>query len=219
LVSLMHTLVIMPSGPHRIEGGSCVPGGGSGIFDPTVQNSHLPGLIASSAPAAHAHTSVTRMRMAVAPTAVAARIFASAPSGCCRSAHHGRSQASRAHERPLWVCAVTRRRFPVGASPTRQPLQPEATGAGMEATKCLKPSGSGSRIGDRASVQAATRVNAEQASKRTMCRPTRQPFRGRLIRPGEMSEEYAQLLHRGSGGSMYTRKAHATRETPTRDQG
>ena len=84
-----------------------------------------------------------------------------------------------------WVCAVTRRRFPVGASPTRQPLQPEATGAGMEATKCLKPSGSGSRIGDRASVQAATRVNAEQASKRTMCRPTRQPFRGRLIRlPG-----------------------------------
>src|SRR5260370_24247082 len=38
-----------------------------------------------------------------------------------------------------WVCAVTRRRFPVGASPTRQPLQPEATGAGMEATKCLKP--------------------------------------------------------------------------------
>src|ERR1700736_6016331 len=117
-------------------------------------------------------------------------------------------------------CApVTRRRFPVGASPTRQPLQPEATGAGMEATKCLKPSGSGSRIGDRASVQAATRVNAEQASKRTMCRPTRQPFRGRLIRPGEMSEEYAPLLHRGSGGSMYTRKAHATRETPTRDQG
>src|SRR5215468_926060 len=75
LVSLMHTLVIMPSGPHRIEGGSCSPGGGSGIFDPTVQNSHLPSLIASSAPAAHAHTSVTRMSMAVAPTAVAVCIF------------------------------------------------------------------------------------------------------------------------------------------------
>src|SRR6201981_662064 len=29
------------------------------------------------------------------------------------------------------------------------------------------------KYGDRASVQAATRVNAEQASKRTMCRPTR----------------------------------------------
>jgi Cytochrome P450 len=28
---------------------------------------------------------------------------------------------------PLRVCAVTRRRFPVGANPTRRPLQPEAT--------------------------------------------------------------------------------------------
>ena len=45
------------------------------------------------------------------------------------------------------------------------------------------------------------------------------PNRGRLIWPGETSEEYAQPLHRGSGGGMYTRKAHATREAPTRDQG
>src|SRR5215468_9917351 len=51
-----------------------------------------------------------------------------------------------------------------------------------------------------------------------MCRPTRQPFRGRLIRLGETSEEYTQLLHRGSGGSMYTRKARATREAPMRDR-
>jgi hypothetical protein len=33
-----------------------------------------------------------------------------------------------------------RRRFPVGASPTRRTLQPEATGAVMEVTKWLKPS-------------------------------------------------------------------------------
>src|SRR6202035_5575654 len=85
----------------------------------------------------------------------------------------------------LWVCAVERRRFPVGVSPTRQPLQPEATGAAMEVTKWLKPSVSVSRLGDSASVQAVTRVNAVQASKRTMRRPTRQPFRGRLIRLGE----------------------------------
>src|ERR1700746_1344354 len=83
------------------------------------------------------------------------------------------------------TCAVERRRFPVGASPTRQPLQPEAIGAVMEATKWLKPSISVSRVGDSASVQAVTRVNAEQSSKRTMRRPTRQPFRGRLIRLGE----------------------------------
>jgi len=53
------------------------------------------------------------------------------------------------------VCAVTRRRFPVGANPTRQPLQPEAIGAVMEVTKWLKPSISVSRIGDSASVNAS----------------------------------------------------------------
>src|ERR1017187_5719904 len=90
--------------------------------------------------------------------------------------------------RPLGVCAVQRRRFPVGANPTRQPLQPEAIGAVMEVTKWLKPSISVSQIGDSASVQAATRVNAEQSSKRTMRRSTRQPYRGRLIRLDEMSE-------------------------------
>jgi hypothetical protein len=37
-------------------------------------------------------------------------------------------------------------------------------------------------------VQAVTRVNAEQASKRTMRRPTRPPDRGRLIRLGAVSE-------------------------------
>src|SRR5207244_7335897 len=100
-------------------------------------------------------------------------------------------QASRRRLRRkglLRVCAVQRRRFPVGASPTRQPLQPEAIGAVMEVTKWLKPSISVSRIGDSASVQAATRVNAEQASKRTKRRSTRQPYRGRLIRLDEMSE-------------------------------
>src|SRR6266446_6185632 len=63
----------------------------------------------------------------------------------------------------LRVCAVIRRRFPVGAKPTRQPLRPEPIGAVMEVTKWLKPSISVSRMGDSASVQAATRVNAEQA--------------------------------------------------------
>src|SRR5437762_10252117 len=96
--------------------------------------------------------------------------------------------------------------------------QPEAIGAVMEVTKWLKPSISVSRIGDSASVQAATRVIAEQASKRTMCRPTRLPYRGRLKWLGELSEDYAPLLHRGIGGGMYTRKAYATREAPWRGQ-
>jgi len=61
-------------------------------------------------------------------------------------------------------------------------LQPEATGAVMEVTKWLKPSGK--ECHELVTAQAVTRVNAEQASKRTMCRPTRRPFRGRLIRLG-----------------------------------
>jgi hypothetical protein len=58
----------------------------------------------------------------------------------------------------------------------------------MEETKWLKPSDSVSRIGDSASMQAATRVNAGQTSERTMCGPTRQPYRGRLIRLGERAK-------------------------------
>jgi hypothetical protein len=42
--------------------------------------------------------------------------------------------------------AEQRRRFPVGANLTRQPLQPEAIGAVMEVTKWLKPSISVSRL-------------------------------------------------------------------------
>ena len=64
---------------------------------------------------------------------------------------------------PLY--AVTRRRFSQWVQfPPGDSLQPEATGAGMEVTKCLKPPDSGHEFGDCASVQAATRVNAEQTS-------------------------------------------------------
>ena len=56
----------------------------------------------------------------------------------------------------------------------------------MEVTKWLKPSDKRvTKYGDSASVQAVTRVNAEQASKRTLRRPTRRPYRGRLIRLGK----------------------------------
>ncbi len=90
----------------------------------------------------------------------------------------------------------------------------------MEETKWLKPSDKRvTKYGDSASVQAVTRVNAEQASKRSMRGPTRLPYRGRLTRLGRMSEEQPQSLRRGSGDSMYTRKARATRETPWRGRG
>ena len=90
----------------------------------------------------------------------------------------------------------------------------------MEETKWLKPSDKRvTKYGDSASVQAVTRVNAEQASKRSMRRPTRLPYRGRLTRLGEWAKQCSQPLRRGSGDSMHTRKAHATREAPRRGQG
>jgi hypothetical protein len=53
----------------------------------------------------------------------------------------------------------------------------------MEVTKWLKPSGKRvTKFGDSASVQAVMRMNAEQSSKMSMRRPTRPPYRGRLIR-------------------------------------
>jgi hypothetical protein len=56
----------------------------------------------------------------------------------------------------------------------------------MEVTIWLKPSVKRvTKYGDSASVQAVTRVNAKQASKRTMRRPTRLPYRGRPTRLGE----------------------------------
>ena len=87
----------------------------------------------------------------------------------------------------------------------------------MEVTKCLKPSDSVSRIGDSASVQAAMRVNTESLEKDDVqADPTAISRKAEKL--GELSEEYAQLLHRGIGGGMYTRKAYATREAPWRGQ-
>ena len=59
----------------------------------------------------------------------------------------------------------------------------------MEVTKWLKPSDSVSRIGGSASVQAATRVNAEQTSKMKMCGPTWPSYQGRLTRLGERAKK------------------------------
>jgi hypothetical protein len=52
-------------------------------------------------------------------------------------------------------------------------FRPVAIGAAVEVTKLLKPPVEEGRKGDSASVQAVTRVNAEQASKFMMQEPTR----------------------------------------------
>ena len=104
-------------------------------------------------------------------------------------------------------------------APPGQSLQPEATGAVMEVTKWLKPSDSGSHLGDRRECTGRNaserRANLEKADVRVD--PAVVP--GKADTAGRTSEDYAQLPHRGSGGSMYTRKARATREAPMRGQG
>src|SRR5712692_10568127 len=73
------------------------------------------------------------------------------------------------------LCAVRRRRSSVGAIPTRhRSLQPVAIGAAVEVTILPKPSMQRVALGDSASRQAVTRVNAEQASKQVMWEPTQQ---------------------------------------------
>jgi hypothetical protein len=63
----------------------------------------------------------------------------------------------------------------VGATPTRQLLlQPVAIGAVVKVTILPKPPMERIALGDSASKQAVTRVNADQASKQRMWEPTQQ---------------------------------------------
>src|SRR5579863_4430259 len=58
---------------------------------------------------------------------------------------------------------------------------------------------------DLASVQAVTRVNAEQASKIVMRKPTRRDYGEGCHFWGEESEEGPRKFRRGIGDGMYTR--------------
>src|SRR5208337_4660478 len=108
------------------------------------------------------------------------------------------------HRLATHLCAVLRRRSSVGEIPTRQLLlQPVAIGAAVEVTKLPKPSMQRVASGDSASRQAVTRVNAEQASKRTMWEPTQQMHgegrRHGFFRGVTRSHSWS---HRGSGDGM-----------------
>ncbi|TDN63046.1 hypothetical protein B0G77_6654 [Paraburkholderia sp. BL10I2N1] len=83
--------------------------------------------------------------------------------------------------------------FPAGASPARQPLQPEATGAIVEVTKRLKPSVKRvTKYGDSASVQAVTRVNAEQASKKDDAQADLTAISGKASMSSKLSRRFTR---------------------------
>ena len=82
--------------------------------------------------------------------------------------------------------AVRRRHSPAGANPARQlSLQPVADGADDGGNDIARstPTTKG-RVGGSATMRAATRVNAEQASKRVTRRPTRLRYGEGCQRPG-----------------------------------
>ena len=100
---------------------------------------------------------------------------------------------------PLHVCAVTRRCFPVGASPTRRTLQPEATGAVMEVTKWLKAS----------PRRGVVRDPAGRPFRPGRCRP--RPPRGEAGWPG--------MVHRNLAGRDNPRRSIPhSRSSAGRDQ-
>jgi hypothetical protein len=79
----------------------------------------------------------------------------------------------------------------------------------MEVTKWLKPSISVSRNGGSASVEGR---NASERRASLEREDVWADDRERLKWLGELSEDYASLLHRGIGGGMYTRKGDDIRE-------
>jgi len=127
----------------------------------------------------------------------------------------GAEVTSIGYGRPLCGCAVERRRFPVGESPTRRNAPAGSNRSNCGGNETVEASGDQrvTKYGDVASVQAVTRVNAEQASKRTMRRSTRSCNRGRLIRLGERGQ--GDDLNRCAGvlaAACTQGKARATRE-------
>jgi hypothetical protein len=131
----------------------------------------------------------------------------------------GNQRAVVISECRLLGCAVKRRRFPVGESPTRQLLQPGCNRSNCGGNETVEAFGEAvTKYGDSASVQAVTRVNAEQASKRTMRRLTRILDRGKLIRLGKRADDAASRCAGVVATACTQGKAHATREAPRRGQ-
>jgi len=70
-----------------------------------------------------------------------------------------------------------RRWFTAGESPARELFAPPGSNrSGGGGNEAVGASGVEGRLGDLASMQAVTRVNAEQASKRLMQEPTHRDF-------------------------------------------
>jgi hypothetical protein len=118
------------------------------------------------------------------------------------------------------ACAVKRRWSTAGESPARETgsLHPVAIGAVVEATKPLKPSVQRVALGDSASRQAVTKVNAEQAPKIITQELTRRKY-GEGRSRWESTSERFQRSCRGIGDGMRTQGIRRNTGSPSGDRG
>ena len=96
-------------------------------------------------------------------------------------------------------------------------LHPVAIGAVVEATKPLKPLMKRVALGDPASMQAVTKVNVEQASKRITQELTRRHF-GESRMPMGSTSERAHWSCRGIGDGMQTQGIRRNTGNPSGDR-
>jgi hypothetical protein len=87
----------------------------------------------------------------------------------------------------------------------------------VEATKLLKPPVQRGALGDLASLQAVTRVNAVQASKKLMQELTRHN-NGESGNPWESTSERVHGSCRGSGDGMQTQGTRRNTGNPSGDR-
>ena len=136
------------------------------------------------------------------------------------------SDRSASHSDPYTQCAVTRRRSSAGANPARQlSLQPVAIGADDGGNDIVRSTPRRAALGGSATMRAATRVNAEQASKRLMRKPTRLSCGEGCQRSGSERREHRPVppgywrRHAWKRGTDRTREAlpvawHAPTDSP-----
>ena len=101
----------------------------------------------------------------------------------------------------------------MGESPTRRNAPAGCNRSNCGGNETVEAFGEAvTKYGDGASVQAVTRVNAEQASKRTMRRLTRICNRGKLIQLGKRADEAPSRCAGVLATACTQGEAHATGE-------
>ena len=131
---------LCPSGRHVIVSGEQrKEWSGVGPFKKKTRRSHLLGGLRFNSNHHHLGMSLAAKLVVCLKLPSLSLFLEKATHSFQPQAFRGRMTAWSARNDRFWRAPCEGGAFPVGESPTRQPLQPEATGATMEVTKWLKP--------------------------------------------------------------------------------